>query len=326
MSNKSGVIIFGGSGFIGTHTARYLLDNNFTEKVYCVDIKKPRYISDRIEYIEHDLRSPFNRAFSDIATVYNFAAVHTTPGHADREYFETNINGAKNVCAFAEKNRINTIVFTSSISPYGSSEALKDENSLTQPKSAYGSSKLAAEYIHKCWLEGSPKRKLAIVRPGVVFGHGEGGNLTRLYKALKGGYFFYPGRKDTKKACIYIKDLVCALYQMSMSDERYQLYNMCYPESPSIQAIVNAIAGATGVRKNCPVVPGPILRASAGTISFAFKLTGIKGGIHPERVEKLMISTNISGKKLKKSPYAVRFFLEEAIRDWYNDCEKKGLF
>ncbi|TRZ67277.1 MAG: hypothetical protein D4R98_04450 [Comamonadaceae bacterium] len=34
--------------------------------------------------------------------VANFAAVHREPGHEDWEYYETNLYGAENVCAWAE--------------------------------------------------------------------------------------------------------------------------------------------------------------------------------------------------------------------------------
>jgi hypothetical protein len=49
-------------------------------------------------------------------------------------------------------------------------------------------------------------------------------------------------------------------------------------------------------------------------------------GIHPARVRKLMISTNISGDKLHQSPYKLKYSLEEAVRDWFNDCDKTGLY
>ena len=44
----------------------------------------------------------------------------------------------------------------------------------------------------------------------VIFGKGEKGNLTRIARTLKKGLFVYPGRKDTIKACVYVKD-VCRL-------------------------------------------------------------------------------------------------------------------
>ena len=54
-------------------------------------------------------------------------------GHEDHEYFETNIRGAENVVAFAEKWNIKKIVFTSCIAPYGAVEELKKETTLTTP-------------------------------------------------------------------------------------------------------------------------------------------------------------------------------------------------
>jgi len=42
----------------------------------------------------------------------------------------------------------------------------------------------------------------------VVFGKGESGNFSRLYKGIKDHMFAYPGRKDTIKACVYVKELV----------------------------------------------------------------------------------------------------------------------
>ena len=133
----------------------------------------------------------------------------------DHEYFETNIRGAENVCAFAEKHGIKKIVFTSSIAPYGAAEALKEETTLPTPNTPYGISKLVAEKIHQIWqTKDSDNRQLTIVRPGVVFGKGENGNFTRLYWGIRKHTFAYPGRKDTIKACIYVKELV-----------RFMLYN-----------------------------------------------------------------------------------------------------
>ena len=57
-------------------------------------------------FFEYDIRKPIeNLPFTPTEddVIFNFAAVHRTPGHEDHEYFETNIRGAENVVAFAEK-------------------------------------------------------------------------------------------------------------------------------------------------------------------------------------------------------------------------------
>jgi len=77
------------------------------------------------------------------------------------------------------------------------------------PNTHYGSSKLAAEKIHIAWQNRDIKNRiLTIVRPGVVFGKGEGGNMSRLVKLIHKNFFFYMGNKDTRKAGIYVKELV----------------------------------------------------------------------------------------------------------------------
>ena len=182
-------------------------------------------------FIEYDIRKPIeNLPFTPTEddVIFNFAAVHRTPGHEDHEYFETNIRGAENVVAFAEKWNIKKIVFTSSIAPYGAAEELKKETTLPTPNTAYGISKLIAEKIHEKWQNGdAAHRQLTIVRPGVVFGKGENGNFTRLYWAIRGHKFAYPGRKDTIKACIYVKELVrFLLWKTEVKSEERRVKNL----------------------------------------------------------------------------------------------------
>ena len=182
-------------------------------------------------FIEYDIRKPIeNLPFTPTEddVIFNFAAVHRTPGHEDHEYFETNIRGAENVVAFAEKWNIKKIVFTSSIAPYGAAEELKKETTLPTPNTAYGISKLVAEKIHEKWQnDDATHHQLTIVRPGVVFGKGENGNFTRLYWAIRGHKFAYPGRKDTIKACIYVKELVrFLLWKTEVKSEERRVKNL----------------------------------------------------------------------------------------------------
>lgn len=320
-------LIFGGSGFIGTHLKRYIEQLGLkATKVHSYDIRKK--VSEGFENV--DVRKEINISLPNIsnAVIYNLAAVHTTPGHPDHEYFEANIFGAENICRFARKNNIQTIVFTSSIAPYGASESLKHEGTLPMPSTPYGISKLTAEYIHKIWqLEDPINRKLIIVRPGVVFGKQEGGNFTRLFNSLQKGFFFYPGRRDTIKACVYVKDVVRILYDSAQNElPGVVTYNLTYNPAPTIEMICETMAEATHVKPPKVLVPGWTLTTAAGTAYFGARLLGKKiSGIHPERVKKLMVSTNISGEKLSKSRYKIQFTLREALEDWLNDCEGKGL-
>ena len=317
--------IFGGSGFIGTHLIT-LIDNIYPgTKIYNLDIVKNNH-EGKSTYINCDVRSEINIDISVTSedVIFNFAAVHRTPGHPDQAYFETNIRGAENVCAFAEKFGIKKIVFTSSIAPYGAAEDLKTEETLPTPNTPYGISKLVAEKIHTIWqAKKSNERQLTIVRPGVVFGKGENGNFTRLYWGIRGGKFFYPGRKDTIKACIYVKELVrFMLYRLENHNEGVELYNCTYEPAFTIEQIVETMKKATGVQRTVVEVPGSLLMTVARIV---VPLGGKTLGICPARVKKFMISTNICGKKLADSGYKFHYTFEEAIKDWYRDNDNKYL-
>ena len=126
--------IFGGSGFIGTHLVDLISNQYPDRKIYNLDIVENNH-EGKSTYINCDVRSEINIDIPVTSedVIFNFAAVHRTPGHPDQAYFETNIRGAENVCAFAEKFGIKKIVFTSSIAPYGAAEDLKTEETLPTP-------------------------------------------------------------------------------------------------------------------------------------------------------------------------------------------------
>ena len=333
-------IITGGTGFIGTHLTNLILAKHPDIKVWNLDIVAPGTPNPVVKnykpavregkklgstFVECDVRKPigelpFTPSPDDV--IFNFAAVHRTPGHEDREYFETNIRGAENVCAFAEKYGIKNMVFTSSIAPYGASEELKTEETLPTPNTAYGISKLVAEKIHLAWQKGGDGRKLTIVRPGVVFGRGENGNFSRLYWGIRKHTFAYPGRKDTIKACIYVKELVrFILWNVEKRESAFDIYNCTYEPAYTIEEIVKAMKHVTGLTQAVPYIPNSIIMPMAA----GAKLLGSPMGICPARVKKLQISTNICGKKMKESGYQFRYTFEEALKDWFADNKNQCL-
>ena len=317
--------ITGGSGFIGTHLTNLLKERFPHCHIYNLDIVENSQ-EGKVTYIYCDVRKPIHLeevTVTEDDVIFNFAAVHRTPGHSDHEYFETNILGAENVTAFAEKYGIRRIVFTSSIAPYGAAENLKEEITVPTPNTPYGISKLVAEKIHTIWqAKNSSERQLTIVRPGVVFGKGENGNFTRLYWGLRGRKFMYPGRKDTVKACIYVKELVCfMLYRLEHHEQGVELYNCTFEPAYTIEQIVATMNKVTGLNRTAPLIPAWILMPAAAVIG----CLGAPMGICPARVRNLMVSTNICGKKLADSGYHFHYTFEEAIADWFKDNDNQYL-
>lgn len=330
------VVLFGGTGFIGTHLTQHLLSHDLAEVIYLVDLNEPRDLAyngllrsglkaGKVLFVRHDVRKPVPRELlperADL--IINLAAIHREPGHDPREYFATNLPGAENVCAWADSAGCETLVFTSSISPYGPSEERKTESSLPVPATAYGSSKLAAEKIHLGWQAAGKGRKLLILRPGVVFGPGERGNVTRLLRSLVKGYFVYLGNRDTVKAAGYVKEL-CLVTMFGLETLRnYEastlLINFTMNPPPTVEQLVEAIRKTVGKTRGSANIPAGLLLALSYPMLAIERMSGVTMPINPIRVRKLIHSNNIWPEQLISLGYQYTYTLESAFSDWKHD-------
>ncbi len=335
------VVIFGGAGFIGLHFTNYLLEKNLAKHIFLADIKKrepslhfkinPTLWQERVTVPDTiDVRRCIEKKHfpEKIDLIINLAAIHREPGHKHNEYFETNILGAQNVTAFAEEVDCTQIIFTSSISPYGRSDFGKDENSLTEPLTAYGSSKLVAEKVHLIWQAKEQQiRKLIIVRPGVVFGPGEGGNVSRMIKAIIKGYFFYTGNKKTIKAGGYIKELcntIAWAQNKQISDnENVILYNFSTYPIPSMQDFTETVQRVAGINRKIFSVPHVLLWSIAYILEVLLKPLKISHPFSPVRLDKLIRPNNIKPSFLLEKGYVPLYTLQSAMEDWKQECEKE---
>lgn len=336
-------VIFGGTGCIGTHVAKHLLEFTATKKIYLADIRPPsgeihvapveRAIKEgRVVYVASDVREPIEPGgIGDIGKlpactdlIVNLAAVHREPGHRPQEYFETNLAGAENVCNYATQSNCKRIVFTSSISPYGTGDALRDETSLPAPETPYGSSKLVAEQMHIAWRNADSSRRLVILRPGVVFGPGEHANVARLARSLLRGYFVYMGNRDTRKAGVYVKEL-CHVMQFAIDyQDRTQqpmlLWNVSMDPPPPVEEFVDAICKVTGAASRRPSVPRGLLVGASYPIDGIARFFGIDQPMNPVRLRKFFRSNHIDPRRLREAGYCWHYSLQEAIADWKHDA------
>jgi nucleoside-diphosphate-sugar epimerase len=305
-------IIFGGSGFIGTHLAENLKSQGYS--VVIADLVEP--FENSFQFFQCDVRKRIEiKMIQSPSVIFNLAAVHRTPGHAAEEYYETNVKGAENVTNWASENGVKKVIFTSSISVYGPNQELLDESCVTNPVSDYGKSKLLAEKIHLNWQASDSKNhSLVICRPAVIFGRGEQGNFTRLAKALRGRYFFYPGGRGTLKACGYVKDATRSLIFFAEKDLKNITYNFSFPKNYTIGEICDTFCRIVNFTK-----PISLPVAQIGVVLSKFR--GPIGSLG-ERLLKLIFPTNIEASKLQEFGFTWSFDLESALRDW----KKESMF
>jgi len=321
-SSKRTAIIFGGCGFFGTHMARALSEDPDYTEIILADIREPRELAPRVRHVYCDVREPVSIYAVGEVEIYNFAAVHTTPGHEDWEYYWTNVQGAISVCRFAEAVSARLLVFTSTMLVYGPQESQVDEDTRPQPVNAYGRSKLLAEQIHSDWQRRNDRNRLLTVRPAVVFGEGEGGNFSRLARILRHGLFVYPGRTDAVKACAPVEELARSIRFMASFGEPSLTYIYAYPERTTSSHINRCFCVAGGFREPRLVVPLWLMLTAAAGFELLSRL-GIETPIHRDRIRKLAFSTNVFPKQLTARGWRFRYDLTDALRRWKNASDFK---
>ena len=319
MKPQRTAIVFGGAGFIGTALLEALRKKGGFTQLISADIRDPVRRIEGVRYEICDVRQPvaLTGEFGEVE-IFNFAAVHTTPGHADWEYFWTNLNGAIEICRFAGRIGAHRITFTSSISVYGPTETPRSEAGPLEPNSAYGRSKLLAERIHENWRAGSTDRHLIIVRPAVVFGLGEGGNFTRLAAALRKRRFAFPGRSDTVKACIHVGELVRSIFFARQLNLPCLVYNMAYQNPYNARDICEAfhqVAGFAMPRRTVPLAAMLLV----GLIFEIAAMLGLRTSINRARVNKLVKSTYIVPARLQELGYCFETDLREGLKRWRDE-------
>ena len=312
-------LIFGGAGFIGRRLASRLAGQG--QRVTVADLSPPRQ---RIEGIERRFADVRRLRQGDLragleTTIYLLAAKHRTPGHESAEYFETNVTGARRVAAFAAAHGVRRIVFTSSIAVYGQGEDRKCEATAPTPESSYGWSKLLAERELTDWAEGDAARRLIIARPAAVFGPGEGGNFTRLARALKRRIFAYPGRRDTIKGCCYVDDLIDSFGFALSAGERSLIYNFAYPEPYSLEAICDAFSAVGGLPRPIGCAPKPLLNGAARLCEWLDK-AGAATEVNRARIAKLTRSTHIAPARLNDLGYRFPTDLAGGLAAWRDEA------
>lgn len=325
------IVIFGGAGFIGQHYARHLRGLHPQAQITLVDIKSPAApildMDDAISVVMHDVRQPIPPGLlpQSCDLVCNFAAVHREPGHELREYYETNLPGAENVCAWATEVGCKQLLFTSSIAPYGPSEDEKTERSIPTPETAYGGSKLAAEKIHQVWQASGAGRRLAIIRPGVVFGPYEGGNVSRLIRGVLRRYMVYTGNQEVRKAGIYVKEL-CRIFDWALDHAAANdvvLANASMNPGPSVEEYVDAICEVAGVRRRLPNIPFSLVYLAGTIVELFAKLVRFSQPIDRVRLRKLVRSNNILPAYLVENGYEYHYSLMSALADWKQDAPEE---
>ena len=177
------ILITGGAGFVGSHTASLLLENGYdliiidsfvnTSKLFlkkiCSLFKKiDEKYEERLKFIECDIRdkNKLNTIFQESAnegkpinSVIHFAGLKSVSDSVRNplQYWDANVIGSINLLKIMELHNCKTIVFSSSATIYGTSNDFLTEDSYINPNNAYGLTKFTIEKILNTIYESDKK-------------------------------------------------------------------------------------------------------------------------------------------------------------------------
>jgi nucleoside-diphosphate-sugar epimerase len=326
------IVITGASGLIGRALAARALRegrdvrlqgrsaDKVAQALYSLNVKED------LQVVELDLQSgdqsQFDRLMNGASTVVHSAGlVHQADAPAAL-YESLNFRATQMVAAAAKRAKVDCFVFLSTSAVYGNGPFTDvDEYSTLHADTPYAVSKLRSEE----WLkENPPAPKTIILRPSLVFGEGDRGNLLSLIKQIHKGLYFHIGGNNAHKSLIYAGDVAQAIDRSAAQlGPGYHILNVANPRTVDVVELSNVIAVSLG-KAPPPTVPEAIVRAGAmlgGTI------LGDKSPLTVKKMTKLMTTTTCSVKRLVSATgFVPAFPLDEAIRAEVQWARSTGVF
>jgi nucleoside-diphosphate-sugar epimerase len=209
------VNVIGGSGFIGTRLMRRLRNNATESKI--IDKAPSKAFPDLVTLSDVRSAEQLRASIADESVIVNLAAEHRDDVRPLSLYDEVNVGGAKNICTVAREKGVKTIIFTSTVAVYGFAPIGTDESGKIAPFNDYGRTKFEAEQVFKAWQSEAPtERTLVIIRPTVVFGEQNRGNVYNLLRQIASGKFVMVGHGENRKSMAYVEN-IAAFIEYSMS-------------------------------------------------------------------------------------------------------------
>lgn len=312
------ITIIGGSGFVGSQLINLLGNKN------CINVdKNESYFYPEITIIQNICNEGLYDVIpNETETLILLAAEHRDDVSPTSLYYNVNVQGTKNVLDVIDKKRIKNIIFTSSVAIYGLNKLNPDENYPSDPFNHYGKSKWQAEEVLREWYNKDPKnRSLIIIRPTVIFGEKNQGNVYNLLKQIISGKFLMIGKGKNYKSMAYVGNVAAFIkYQLEKIKPGYQVFN--YIDKPDLNMSELIVQIETSLGKKIPSIRIPYWIGMLGGYFFDILsfITRKKFSISSVRIKKFCATTQFDAKKAHKSSFKAPYSLEEGL-DKTLQCE-----
>ena len=306
------ICLIGASGFVGTRLIE-LISNNL--KIKNIDKNPSHFFPENTEIGDVRDQECLDAGLADFDTVVLLAAEHRDDVSPVSLYYGVNVQGTKNVLAAMDKNGVKNIIFTSSVAIYGLNKTNPNETHPEDPFNHYGKSKWQAEEILREWYAKAPEhRSLTIIRPTVIFGERNRGNVYNLLKQIASGKFVMVGSGNNYKSMAYVGNIVSFIeYKLNNLSAGYEVYN--YVDKPDLCMNELVAEVETSLNKKIPSVHLPYFAGMLGGYCFDIisKLMHKKFAVSSVRVKKFCATTQFDAEKVHNSGFVAPFTLSQGL-------------
>ena len=321
------ISLIGGSGFVGTRLISLLNENN----CFNYDNNESAFYPNITSICDiRDLNSI--KLNASTTTVVLLAAEHRDDVSPTSLYYDVNVHGTKNVLKKMDEMGIKNLVFTSSVAVYGLNKTNPDELHQVDPFNHYGKSKWEAEQAIKEWYEKNPEGKsVTIIRPTVIFGERNRGNVYNLLKQISSGNFLMIGKGQNKKSMAYVGNVVAFIKdRIEKNEPGYHVYN--YADKPDFT--MSELSSLIEEKMNLSI-PKTIIPYWLGMLGgYGFDLLALlsrkKLPISSVRVKKFCATTQFDATKAHtvfNPPYTLEEGLNKTLEfEFINSKEDDVLF
>ncbi|RXJ91446.1 epimerase [Aliarcobacter trophiarum LMG 25534] len=269
------ILITGSNGYLGSNFINQFKDKYIFEKF--------SLINQKIEDIK----------FDNINIVLHCAAlVHQKIEYSYEKYYEINVEYPVKLAKLAKQNGVRQFVFISTIAVYGEDIEKLDENTICNPITPYGKSKLEAEKELLKLDDGD--FIVSIVRPPMIYGKNAPGNIDNLVKLVKKLPIIPLGSIGNKRSFILIQNILNIINEIVI--QRKEGVFLASDDQPlSTSKLIELIAN--NLEKKIYLIKIPF---------FESLLKLVKPSFHKRLYGSLEVDNTLTKKKLNLSnPYSV---------------------
>lgn len=308
----SPVLVLGGSGFIGSRLVDCLIAQGYDVRIG--DLLQSKSYPGLSAFCDVRDGQALNKLATSANTIINLAAEHRDDVRPLTRYYETNVHGAQQVCQAARDHGVHRIVFTSSVAVYGFHPEPVDEDGQFAPFNPYGQTKLQAEHVYKEWADEDQSRSLVIVRPTVVFGEGNRGNVYNLLNQIAMGRFFMVGSGTNFKSMAYVENVADFLAHALNFGPGIHIFNYVDGPDLNMNSLVDRVQSCLHRRSRSNFrFPKWLALAAGHCLDGVSRLVNCTFPISAIRIRKFCESTQFKADRVALTGFRPRFSLNEGL-------------